>query len=146
MTTPFHGGRTAGTALVEFALAASLLLLMLAGVLDYAMALRTAASVASAARAGALYGSISPANAADAAGIRAAAVSAAPDVKNLSVSSSMSCQCSSGGLVSCSGTCTGNTMLVYVQVTAQAATSAIFKYSGLSFSGGTSTPARMRAQ
>jgi Flp pilus assembly protein TadG len=147
MTTPFHGARQAGgTALVEFALVAPLLLLMLAGVLDYGMALRTAISVAAAARAGAQYGSRSPGNAADTAGILAAAVNAAPDVKKLSVASSMSCQCSGGGAVSCSGSCTGGKMLTYVQVTAQASTSTIFNYSGLGFSGSTSTQASMRAQ
>ena len=148
MTTPFHGRRrVGGIALVEFALVAPLLLLMLAGVLDYGMALRTAASVAAAARAGAQYGSSSPGNAADTAGIQAAAVNAAPDVTNLSVTSSKSCQCSGGGgAISCSGSCVGGKMMIYVQVRAQAATSAIFNYSGLGFSGSTSTQASMRAQ
>jgi hypothetical protein len=110
------------------------------------MALRTAASVAAAARAGAQYGSSSPGNAADTAGIQAAAVNAAPDVTNLSVTSSKSCQCSGGGAISCSGSCSGGKMMIYVQVTAQAATTAIFNYSGLGFSGSTSTQASMRAQ
>ena len=133
-------------ALVEFALVAPLLLLMLAGVLDYGMALRTATSVAAAARAGAQYGSSSPANAANTAGIQAAASNAAPDVKNLLVTSSQFCQCPGGGAVSCPGTCTTGQMLIYVKVTAQSATPTIFNYSGLGFSGTTSSQASMRAQ
>jgi Flp pilus assembly protein TadG len=138
--------RRAGTALVEFALTAPLLLILLAGVLDYGMSLRTASSVAAAARAGAQYGSRSYANAGNASGIQAAATNAAPDVKNLSISSARSCQCSGAGAVSCTGSCTGGKMLVYVQVTAQATSSTIFNYSSLGFSGATSTQATMRAQ
>ncbi|HEV2447010.1 MAG TPA: TadE/TadG family type IV pilus assembly protein [Candidatus Sulfopaludibacter sp.] len=138
--------RRAGTALVEFALVSPLLLLLLAGALDYGMALRTASSVAAAARAGAQYGSLSPANVNDSAGIRAAAVNAAPDVKALTVTSSTACQCSGGGAVSCSGSCTGAQMLIYVQVTASATASKIFNYAGLGFSGATSSQAKMRAQ
>ena len=46
-------------ALVEFALTAPLLLLLMAGVLNYGIALRTAVAVSDAARAGAQYGSMS---------------------------------------------------------------------------------------
>lgn len=147
MSNRCHGGRgRVGIALVEFALVAPLLLLLLAGVLDYGMALRTASSVAAAARAGAQYGSASPANASDAAGIRAAAVTASPDVANLSVTSATACRCSGGGAVSCTGTCSGNAMLVYVQVTAQTTAPTIFRYSGLGFTGNISIRASMRAQ
>ena len=138
--------KRSGTALVEFALVSPLLLLLLAGALDYGMALRTATSVAAAARAGAQYGSLSASNVADTAGIRAAAVNAAPDVKSLTVTSSRACQCSGGGAVSCSGSCAGGKMMVYVQVTAKATAATIFKYAGLGFSGATSSQASMRAQ
>ena len=138
--------RTAGTALVEFAIVAPFLLLLLAGVLDYGMALSTAAAVASAARAGAQYGASSVAHSGDPAGIRAAASNAAPDVKNLTVSSVQSCQCSGGGAVSCAGTCANGKIVVYVQVTARATSPAIFTYSGLGFTGATSTKASARAQ
>src|SRR5947209_4626724 len=82
-----------------------LLLLLLAGVLNYGMALRTATAVAMAARSGAQYGSGSLGRAGDSAGIRAAAVDSAPDVAAMTVSSAKSCQCSGGGSVGCSGTC-----------------------------------------
>ena len=58
-----HANKTIGKrrsrraiATVEFALSAPLLLIMLAGTLDFAMLLRTAACVADAARSGAQYG------------------------------------------------------------------------------------------
>jgi Flp pilus assembly protein TadG len=125
---------------------APLLLLLLAGVLNYGMALRTATSVATAARAGALYGSSSQSNASDTLGIQTAAINSAPDVRNLTVTSLCSCQCPDGAPVSCTGSCTGGNMLVYVRVTAQATSSAIFRYSGLGFSGNTAAQASMRAQ
>jgi len=138
--------RRRGTALVEFALVAPLLLLLLAGVLNYGQALRTATSVATAARSGAQFGSKNFAAAADTNGIRSAAVNSAPDIRNLTVTSQRTCQCSGGGAVSCSGSCPGANMEVYVQVTAQAVSSSIFSYSGLPFSGNTSSQATMRIQ
>lgn len=142
-----HRGRgRAGIALVEFALVAPLLLLLLAGVLDYGMALRTASSVAAAARAGAQYGTSDPVHISDTAGIQAAAVNAAPDVHNLSVTSATACQCPGGGVVSCTGSCSGSPMLVYVQVTAQSTAPTLFQYSGLGFTGKISIRASMRAQ
>jgi len=130
---------------VELALAAPLLLLLLAGVLDFAMVLRTAASVADAARAGAQYGSLSAANASNAAGIKAAAINAAPGISGMTASVTQSCQCSGGGAVSCGGSCGGG-MLMYVQVTALATAPTVFNYSGLSFSGAVSSTVSMRAQ
>jgi Flp pilus assembly protein TadG len=139
------GFRSRGAAIVEFALTAPLLLLLLAGVLDFSMALRTAASVADAARAGAQYGSRSPANAADAAGIRAAAVNAAPGIAGVSATAAESCQCSGGGAVSCTGSCAGG-MQIYIQVTAQATAPTVFLYSELPYSGAVTATATMRAQ
>jgi len=143
---PASPRRRRGIALVEYALAMPLLLLMLAGVLDYALALRTATSVSTAARAGAAYGSSDPSHTTDTAGIQSAAVNAAPDVQSMTVTSSRSCQCSGGSTVSCTGSCTGGKMLTYVQVTVTATSWDIFNYSGLGFTGSTSAQASMRAQ
>jgi Flp pilus assembly protein TadG len=137
---------TRGTAVVEFALAAPLLLLLVAGVLDFAMALRTATAVADAARAGAQYGSLSAANASDTAGIRAAALAAAPGVSGMTASVVKSCQCPGGAAVSCTGTCTGGAMQVYVQVTTQATAATMFQYAGVPFSGAVTSRASMRAR
>jgi Flp pilus assembly protein TadG len=138
-------GRRAGVALVEFALAAPFLLLLLAGTINYGLALRTATAVSAAARAGAAYGSASLANSTNTTGIQAAATSTSPDVKNMTVSTARSCQCPGGAAVNCGGSCTGN-MLIYVQVTVTATSPPLSTYAGLGFSGAIKAQASMRAQ
>ena len=122
-----------------------LLLLLLAGALDYGMSLRTATLVSAAARAGAAFATMSLANSTNTAGIQAAAVNSAPNVSGMTVTSARSCQCPGGGSVSCSGSCTG-TMLIYVQVNTQASAPPVLSYSGLGFSGATSAQVSMRVQ
>ncbi|HUA60901.1 MAG TPA: TadE family protein [Verrucomicrobiae bacterium] len=134
-----------GIALVEYALATPILLMILAVGLDFGRAMRTAGAVAAAARAGAAWGSMSSANAQNVSGIQSAAVNSAPDISGLTVTSSQSCQCANGTGVSCTGSCAGN-MLMYVQVNVQAATTNFFSYSGLGFGGTTSAQAKMRVQ
>ena len=138
--------RRRGSALVEFALMTPFLLILLAGVLDYGRALSKATGVANAARIGAQYGSGSVARSTDTAGIRAAAVNSAPGFSGLSVSSVQSCQCPGGTSVSCSGNCGSSKLLMYVKVTVTAASSAIFSYSGLPFTGNLTRQATMRVQ
>lgn len=138
--------RTSGSAVVEFALAAPLLLLLLAGVLDFGMALRTATAVADSARAGAQYGSRSVSNASDAAGIRAAALAASPGISGITAGVSKVCQCPGGTPVSCTGSCPGGAVQVYVQVTTRATAVTVFRYAGLPFSGAVSSQATMRAR
>lgn len=133
-------------ATVEFALVAPLILLLLAGVLDFGRLLRTSISVADAARAGAQFGSLSTINATNTSGMQAAATNAASDVSGMTVTAVRSCQCSGGAAVSCSGSCSGGNMLIYVQVTAHASCDPVFRYPGLSFSGTVSSTATMRAQ
>ena len=134
-----------GMALVEYALTVPLLLMIVAVGLDFGKALRTAGEVSSAARAGAAWGSMSAANASNSSGIQSAAVSSAPDVSGLTVSSVQSCECAGGAAVNCSGSCTGN-MLMYVEVDVQAATTNFFSYPGLGFNANTSAHAKMRVQ
>jgi Flp pilus assembly protein TadG len=130
---------------VEYALVTPLLLMLLAGALNYGLELRTATAVSAAAAAGAAYGSSSVANSTNTTGIQSAAVNSAPEVKSMTVASAQSCQCPGGAAVSCSGSCTGN-MLMYVQVTVQATSSAAFSYSGLGFSGIATAQATMRVK
>jgi len=103
--------------MLEFALVAPLLLLLLAGVLDFSMLLRTAACAADAARAGTEYGSKSATAAADTAGMQAAALDAAPGVTGMTATATRSCKCSDGSAVSCGGTCASGKMMIYVRVT-----------------------------
>ena len=138
--------RERGTAMVEFALVLPVFLLLLAGVLDYTMMMRTAIAVADAARAGAQFGSLNPANASNTVGIQTAAASAAPDVTNLTATASKSCNCSGGAAVACNSTCPNGSVRVYVQVTVQATSSPIFSYTPLLYNGRVSATASMRAQ
>jgi len=136
-----------GTATVEFALVAPLLLLLLAAVLNYTMLLRAAIAVADAARAGAQYGSLSIANASNISGMQTAALNAVPDVTGATATASKYCQCSNGTIVNCAGgTCTTGKVRTYVQVIVHATVSSIFSYSQLRFSGVINSTSSMRAQ
>jgi Flp pilus assembly protein TadG len=132
--------------MVEFALAAPLLLLLLAGVLDYSLALRTAIAVSDAARAGAHYGSLNQANAGDTAGIQTAARNAVPNLTGMTVTTARTCKCANGSAVSCTGSCGGGAISVFTEVTTQTTASNAFSYPGLSFSGAISAKAVMRAR
>ncbi len=138
--------RRRGIATVEFALIAPLMLLMLAGVLDFAMALRTASCVTAAARIGAEFGSQSAYASANYAGMQNAAVNSAPGLAGITASAVQSCQCPGGLAVSCSGVCSGGNMLVYVQVTVSAPVHTIFNYSALNVPASVKATASMRAQ
>ena len=139
-------GRSRGIATLEFALVAPLLLLLLAGVLDFSMLLRTAACAADAARAGTEYGSKSATAAADTAGMQAAALDAAPGVTGMTATATRSCKCSDGSAVSCGGTCASGKMMIYVQVTTQVAAPIVFDYPAFNLSDTVSATASMRAQ
>ena len=137
---------TRGIATVEFALMAPLLMLLLAGVLDFAMLLRTATCAAEAAHAGTAYGSRSASAALDFSGIQAAALNSAPGVAGMTAVAARSCKCTDGTSVACGGSCANGKMLVYVQVTTQATAHTIFSYAPLNFSGQVTSVASMRAQ
>lgn len=91
-----------GGSLVEMALTLPLLFLLLFGAVDFGRAYYLAMEVAGAAHAGAEYGAQNPT---DIAGIRTAALTDAPDVPGLTVSTpSFGCECSDG--TSFSASCT----------------------------------------
>ncbi len=138
--------RRTGSALVEFALVAPVLLFLLAAVLDYSTLLRTATALANAARTGAQYGSRSPASATDIGGIQTAAINSAPGIAGMTVTSARTCQCPGGSAVSCTGSCGSSKMLIYVQVTARATAPTMFSYAPLGFSGAATARVTMRAQ
>ncbi len=142
------GGKSTrrGSALVELALVAPLLMLLLAGVLDFTMYLRTAACVANAARIGAQYGSLNTANALDATGMQTAALNSAPGIAGMTAVATTSCKCSDGNSVNCTGSCVSGGVTFYVQVKTQATAHTIFAYSGIGFTGTVGATAIMRAQ
>src|SRR5579862_2649735 len=86
--------RSRGGVLVELAFSAPLLLILLAGVLNYGFALVKATAVANAARIGAQFGSSTPSQTTNASGIQTAAVNSAPNFSGLTVTSAQICKCS----------------------------------------------------
>jgi Flp pilus assembly protein TadG len=107
-----------GTAAIELALLAPLLMTLGTGSWDFGNALREEQRLESAARAGAQFATASIANASDYEGTIHAARNDASDAKNaLGVSAAQVCRCPGGSSVSCSGTCAGNASpRVYEQV------------------------------
>jgi len=145
MSRPRSASRR-GIATVEFALVAPLIMLLLAGVLDFSLLLRTATTATDAARAGAEYGSRGVLSSVDLSGMQAAALNAAPGLTGMTAAAARYCLCNNGSSVSCTGTCPSGALQVYVTVTTQVATHTVFDYSGVSIPGTVSASARMRAQ
>lgn len=127
-----RGERDGGQALVELALVLPLLLLMLVGVIDVGRLVYTTANVTNAARAGAMYGSLT--SALDSPGMILAAqneVNAAPTLS--SVTGVRVCRCSGADQeVLCTTICpNGQQLITYAKVTASAAYSPLFPYPGV---------------
>jgi Flp pilus assembly protein TadG len=136
-----------GIAIVEFALIAPVLLLLVAAVVDFTLLMRAAIAVGDAARAGAQFGSLNMANAANISGIQTAALNAAPDIPSLTAAAAQVCRCSNGSTVNCSGgTCPSGPVRTYVQVTVKTTVPPIFTYPHLGDSGAVVATATMRAQ
>jgi Flp pilus assembly protein TadG len=136
-----------GSALIEFSLLISVLLLLFLGIVDSAIAVRQGMVVANAADAGALYGA-SEGNANNTAGMATAALNAATGVAGMTASATTWCSCSAGGTnVSCSSTCsTYDLPMQYVQVQTSATYYVLFRSSGIPLSIGLSGSATMRAR
>jgi Flp pilus assembly protein TadG len=96
-----------GSALVEFALFLSVIILLLVGVADYSFAIHEAMQVQEAASAGAAWGAI-PGNESNTSGMQSAAASAATGVPGFTVNASNLWTCTPGGAAVTSSTlCTG---------------------------------------
>ena len=121
----------AGTSLIELALVLPVLVLILAGAVDFGRAYVLALQVASAAQAGAAYGNQSFT---DTVGMIAAAKLNAPGIPTLSVSATFGCEChdGSGVVVSCTSApvCAQN-VLNYAEVTASTPYTPILPYPGI---------------
>jgi Flp pilus assembly protein TadG len=133
-----------GSSIIETALLMPLLLLILVAAIDFGRAYFMAIEVSSAAEAGALYGTVNPA---DTAGMVAAAQLDATDVASLTAVATYGCQCSDGSsvVVSC-GTapiCTYN-VVNYVEISTSATYSSLINYPGIPSSLALSGKARMR--
>jgi Flp pilus assembly protein TadG len=132
-----------GQSLVELALLAPILLLLIIGVVEMGRFAYISILVGNAAEAGAIYGAQSLPNSADTSGIQTAATN---DFQNgqsltgLKVTSSNVCDCDTNGTpgtpVSCTGAgagscASGRNWVVTVQVTASGTFNSLFNYPGI---------------
>lgn len=116
-----------GSALVEFALLAPLLLLITAGTMEFSRVFYAATVVASAARAGVQLVVEDSANASNFTAIQNAALADGADVAGLTATASQFCQCSDGTTTSCgSGGCSSKR--TYVQLLTSATFSTLGTY------------------
>jgi len=123
-----------GQSLMETALVVPFLGMILLGLVEVGRYAHYSIAVANSARAGAEYGSLSAANAANSAGM----VSAATNDANVSpvptATATTFCQCFNGGASTCATTdCsgTGDHINYYVQVTVTGTYTGLFNYPGL---------------
>ena len=107
-----------GSAMVEFALLVSVLLLMLFGVIDMSRMFRTCSTMAGAAEAGVRYGLLSTSNSSNLTGMQQAALNDA-NTAAASATATRFCACSDGTSVSCSGSCASGSVRLYLQVVTQ---------------------------
>ena len=94
-------GRDSGQSILELALVAPLLIVILVGAAEFGRLAYAAVEVSNAASAGARYGAQNGATASDTTGISNAAANDAGNLTGLSTTSSISCICSDGTAASC---------------------------------------------
>jgi Flp pilus assembly protein TadG len=144
------GHSQAGLAIVEFALAVPLLLLILVGLVETGRFAYYSILVGNAARAGVQYGAQNIANAQDDTGMQAAATNDAQNIADITARAGRTCACTNGTATntqSCStGLCplAGYHRVVYVWVTASGTFSSLFRYPGIPQSLRISRTATMR--
>jgi Flp pilus assembly protein TadG len=113
------GRRESGSAIVELAVMAPLLLLLLLGIVDLGRYADTAIKVGNAARAGVQFGAQNEATAGDTQGMRNAATADAALSGLTAVAAPTFCQCADGTASTCQqGDCASSHRLQWVQVTA----------------------------
>ena len=124
--------RESGQSLLELALVAPMLLMLLVGIIEIGRFAYYSILVANAARAGAQYGAQNLATAADSAGITVAAQQDGPT--GLDVAPTQLCGCDGNNLNTCSTTpptCANNHYLVYVQVKTTGTFDHLFNFPGI---------------
>lgn len=140
-----------GQSAVEFAMIASIVLIVLLAVADFGRMFYVSIALNNAARAGAQYGSQSLITAADSSGMAAAVDNDATNISNLSTPSTSLCGCASSLPANVTNTCpssycTNNPDAIYVTVTASAPFNTITKYPGIPSSTTLSGTAIMQVQ
>jgi Flp pilus assembly protein TadG len=122
-----------GSAMIEFSLVVTVMLLLALGVFDFGLAIQQGIQVSAAAHAGAEYGA-TEGNSNDVVGMQNAASAAAPGIANFSSVASTWCTCSvtSGVTVNCTTTIcnTYDLPIQYVQVQTSATVPILFRFAG----------------
>ena len=118
-----------GQTIVEVAVVAPLLFVLLAGAIGVGRSAPLDMRFASAARAGAQYGSQNLVTADDSSGMQTAGTNDGHSWTGLTVAGSPFCKCADGSNTSCTANaCSSNHRLVYVTVTATASFRPMFNY------------------
>lgn len=144
------GHPKAGLAIVEFALAIPLLLLILVGLVETGRFAYYSILVGNAARAGVQYGAQNISNAQDDTGMQGAAKADAQNVAAINAQSGRICQCTNGTTTTAlncnTGTCplSGYHRIIYVWVTASGTFTSLFRYPAIPQSFTISRTATMR--
>lgn len=126
-------GAESGQALVELALVAPLLCMVLIGLAEFGRFAYFAIEVSNAAHAGVQYGAQNHVTASDTAGMQTAALNDGSNVSGLTAAPSHFCQCSDGTASTCLATdCTTSRIIEFVQVNTSATVSPMFSYPGIS--------------
>jgi Flp pilus assembly protein TadG len=121
-----------GQSLLEVAIFAPFMILLMLGIIDIARYSFAAATLANSARTGAEYGSQNFATALDYTGMQAAATDDASYIPGLAVTASSMCVCSDGSSSQCLPTdCSSSHRLTYVTVTSSATIKTIITYPGI---------------
>jgi Flp pilus assembly protein TadG len=136
-----------GQAMVEWALTAPVLALLLVVSGDLMRMYYASIEVNNAAKAGVQYGAQTPGTAADLSGMQQAAQNDASDLSGMSATATLYCQCpDSSSTFDCSTTDTCSDKRVYVQVNTSATFHTLLQYPGLPSSIQLSGQAQMREQ
>jgi len=124
---------SSGQSIVEFAIAVSVLSLMLVLAADFARVFYLSIAVNNAARAGAQYGSQTAITAADVPGMKAAATLDGSNIPSLTPTASQcTCESQTSSVTKCpSSYCTANANTTFVEVDTSAPFTTIVKYPGL---------------
>jgi hypothetical protein len=136
-----------GSAIIEFALLVSGLMLFSLGVADFSIAITKEIALSASAQAGVRYAA-AEGNSNDIAGMTVAAIKAGYGINGLTVKPSIWCACTAGGSkVSCSTICnTYDLPAQYVQVQSTAFVPILFNFAGIPLNIPMNASATMRAR
>ncbi len=122
----------AGSALIEFALSATLVVMLAVGSVSFGLAVQKGIIVADAASAGASFGANGTFWVTYTSGMQDVASAASTGVNNFTSSASYFCECTAGGsVVSCTSSCSSDQPLYYAKVSTSATFNNFFSYFGL---------------